>query len=221
MRLDRLLTNREWNDNFSETSVLHLARVCSDHAPLQITMKNVVSVAPRYFKFLDFWADNDDFLSVVKDVWEESVEGNPMWVLHQKLKKASKRLSIWSRETFGDIYEEPKRLEKLIVDLEEALVISNSPSHRRELNEAKAKYIQFLNIQDAVLRQKAKAQWLRDGDKNTAYFHAVIKGKRKKLSIQKIQDEEGQWREGGEEVAKRLQLITSGEFLILIQVLEI
>ncbi|XP_075091897.1 uncharacterized protein LOC142172039 [Nicotiana tabacum] len=144
-RLDRLMFNIEWSDEFSETSVEHLAR---------------------------------------------------------KLKRVTKRLSSWSREAFGDIYEEPKRLEKKIKDLEELHIADTTSAHRSELNEAKAKYVQVLKIQDEVLRQEAKAQWLEEGDINTAYFHSVIKGRRRRLSIQKIQDENRQWKEGESEVAQ-------------------
>ncbi|XP_060200680.1 uncharacterized protein LOC132628946 [Lycium barbarum] len=165
MRLDRLLYNEEWADEFSETTVQHLARVCSDHAPLLITMRKVLANVPRYLKFLDFWTEHESFEAVVKEVWQEPVEGNPMWILHQKLKKTNKRA---------------------------------------ELNEAKAEYVQFLKLQEVVLRQKAKANWLTDGDRNTAYFHSVIKGRRKKLSLQRIQDNTGQWREGTEDVANAL-----------------
>lgn len=45
--------------------------------------------------------------------------------------------------------------------------------------------------------QKAKAQWLEEGDKNTTYFYSIINCRRRRLTIQKIQVEEEQWREGG------------------------
>lgn len=125
-----------------------------------------------------------------------------MWVLHQKLKRVSKRLSTWSKKAFRDIYEEPRKLEKQINDLEEALVVSNAPEHRVELNKAKAKYVYYIKIQDQVLRQKAKAKWLEDGDKHTTYFHSVIKGRRRRLCLRRIQDDNGQWRKGGAEIVE-------------------
>lgn len=74
-------------------------------------------------------------------------------------------MNVWSRQTFGDIYEEPKKVEKQIADLEMALISNNFLGQRVALYEAKAKYFHFLKLQDLVLRQKAKASWLKDGDK--------------------------------------------------------
>lgn len=39
---------------------------------------------------------------------------------------------------------------------------------------------------------KGQSTMIRGGDKNTSYFHNIIKGRRTRLTIQKIQDEEGQ-----------------------------
>ncbi|KAG5590519.1 hypothetical protein H5410_041033 [Solanum commersonii] len=78
------------------------ARVFSDHATLQITMKKNISVGPRYFKILEFLDNKDGFLHVVKGIWEDGVEDNPMWILHHKLKRISKRHSVCSRKTLGD-----------------------------------------------------------------------------------------------------------------------
>ncbi|XP_060200410.1 uncharacterized protein LOC132628664 [Lycium barbarum] len=54
---------------------------------------------------------------------------------------------------------------------------------------------------DEIYRQKAKARWLQDGDKNTSYFHKVIKDRRRKLNIQSIQDNEGHKIEGHQNIA--------------------
>ncbi|OIS96373.1 hypothetical protein A4A49_25687 [Nicotiana attenuata] len=150
-RLDRLLINMEWSDEFSETTAEHLSRVCSDHAPLLINLKKSLIPRPKYFKFLDFWTKHDEFLTVVQEEWLEPIQGNALWILHQKLKKITKWLSAWSRQAFGDICEEPKRLEKQMNELEAMHVADATPSHIVELNEAKAKYIQYLKIQEEVL----------------------------------------------------------------------
>ncbi|KAL0439752.1 UNVERIFIED_CONTAM: hypothetical protein Slati_2458200 [Sesamum latifolium] len=57
---------------------------------------------------------------------------------------------------------------------------------RRELEE-------FLTREEIMWKQRGKAQWLREGDRNTPYFHARASARRKKNSISKLQNEEGDW----------------------------
>ncbi|XP_059277797.1 uncharacterized protein LOC132031975 [Lycium ferocissimum] len=175
-RLDRVLINTEWANELRETTVQHLARVSLDHAPLFITLSKPKISGPRYFKFLEFWVEHQDFKTIVAE-------------------------TCWSRQAFGDIYEEPKRLEKQIEDIEIQLIADNNPAKRSELNLLKAKYHQFLKLQDSILKQKAKAKWLEKGDRNTAFFHSVIKGRRKRLNLQRIQDNDEVWREGSQDIA--------------------
>lgn len=182
--------------------VQYLPRTCSYHVPVFITVKKNVNVGSRYFKFFDLWVEHKDFKVVVKNAREEEVNGNAMWRLHQKKMNICTKLSEWSRQVFGDIYKEPRRLEQEIANLKNIQARDDIPDIRAEVNEEKAKHIQFLKLQDSVLRQKAKANWLKEGDKNIAYFHSMIKGRRKKLNIQKIQDEDRLWREGNDKITE-------------------
>ncbi|XP_075086526.1 uncharacterized protein LOC142169190 [Nicotiana tabacum] len=118
-----------------------------------------------------------------------------------KLKKVCSTLSAWSRQAFGDIYEEPKRLEALIRSLEEEMISDPSPECRMNLSKAIAKFTIFLKLRDSILRQKVRVKWLTYGDDNTTFFHAVIKDRRKKLNIQRIRDDNDNLMEGTEEVA--------------------
>ncbi|KAG5631336.1 hypothetical protein H5410_003053 [Solanum commersonii] len=58
----------------------------------------------RYFKFLNSWTDQPNFIDIVKNLWERPIEGNNIWRFHQKLKRLSSTLSSWSRREFGDIF---------------------------------------------------------------------------------------------------------------------
>ncbi|KAH0769974.1 hypothetical protein KY290_013955 [Solanum tuberosum] len=109
-RLDRLVHNSQWFDVFNATSVTHLSRTCSDHAPLLVKMNFDNTHIIKYFKFLNIWIEHTEFLEIVKHSWNEEVVGNPLFVLHQKIKRTCKTLSSWSRQAFCDIYEEPKKL---------------------------------------------------------------------------------------------------------------
>lgn len=40
-------------------------------------------------------------------------------------------------------------------------------------------------------RQRAKTHWLRDGDGNTRYFHAMASARRKQNVVSKLTNEEG------------------------------
>jgi hypothetical protein len=50
-----------------------------------------------------------------------------------------------------------------------------------------------LEREDLWWRQRAKQEWLKNGDKNTHFFHACANSRRKKKFIEKIRDEQGNW----------------------------
>ncbi|GJY22932.1 RNA-directed DNA polymerase, eukaryota, reverse transcriptase zinc-binding domain protein [Tanacetum coccineum] len=54
-----------------------------------------------------------------------------------------------------------------------------------------------------LLHQKAKINWLMEGDKNTAYFHSILKTRKHKSRVEYICDEKGS-RYWGDDVAKQI-----------------
>lgn len=64
-RLDRMLYNSKWFDQFTKTTVTHLARTCSNHVPLLIQLYGEVEEFKRYFKFLNTWTEHPQFLDTV------------------------------------------------------------------------------------------------------------------------------------------------------------
>mgnify|MGYP004706984917 FL=1 len=52
--------------------------------------------------------------------------------------------------------------------------------------------------------QKARIEWLREGDKNTKFFHACVKGRRRKNRMLNIQRENGTWTNSEEELGKEV-----------------
>ena len=69
-RLDRLLLNAACLDIYLSVTVSHLARHPSDHAPLLMAVSIRLDGKPRCFRFINAWADYDDFRGVVKQSWE-------------------------------------------------------------------------------------------------------------------------------------------------------
>lgn len=157
----------------------------------------------QVIKYLNFWTDQEDFLLKVKTVWEDIVQGNPMWRLHKKLKTLAKELSKWSRECIGDVFQRVKELEHEVTSTcETSYLLLDAEADRKNLNRSKAKYIRWLKMEDSILRQKARLKWATDGDSNTKYFHSTIREKRRKAKIYKIKDKQGQWVEGNHNISE-------------------
>lgn len=67
--------------------------------------------------------------------------------------------------------------------------------HNSELKKEEAEILREYNcaVQDEekFLFQQAKIEWLTDGDKNSKFFHAVVKGRTHKNRIEMVCDEKG------------------------------
>ncbi|CAI8583575.1 unnamed protein product [Vicia faba] len=57
-------------------------------------------------------------------------------------------------------------------------------------------YCRLVWIEEVILRQRSRALWLRDDDRNTKFFHGKENQRRKKNHIAKLKDDKGIWWRG-------------------------
>nr|XP_009792450.1 PREDICTED: uncharacterized protein LOC104239503 [Nicotiana sylvestris] len=141
-------------------------------------------------------------MPLVVEIWNKEVRGNAIWVFHQKMKSPSHALSLWSRQQHGNIFQKVKKFEQKVKDAEITWAHTNNDIDRENLNELKAQYVRHLKVEQDVLKQKTQLQWFKEGDANSRYFHSLIRGRRRKLYIHKIKNEEGEWIQGDENIGK-------------------
>ncbi|KAH0674028.1 hypothetical protein KY284_025115 [Solanum tuberosum] len=129
-RLDRALVTDAWLEKMPQTTITHLPSVGSDHCPLLMEMNAREDDHIKYFKFLNCWTDQPNFLDIVKACWDRNVKGNNMWKFHQKMKRLSNTLSNWSRKEFGDIFAKVREYEEKVKIMEEQLIQDLSEINR-------------------------------------------------------------------------------------------
>lgn len=69
----------------------------------------------------------------------------------------------------------------------------------------------LLMDEDVYWKQRSRANWLREGDKNTRFFHSKATAGKRKNKIWGIEDAQGNWRDNQEEIER--------EFFVFFQVL--
>ncbi|XP_022857391.1 uncharacterized protein LOC111378428 [Olea europaea var. sylvestris] len=185
-KLDRVLVNSKWEEEFSGSSATFLTAGVSDHLPMVVK----VAELPRRkipFRFFDYWMDHSDFFPLVAQVWGESVVGTPMFCLCSKLKKLKLALKDFNKEHFSEL---PTRVTQARIDIEHVqCLIQQSPldsSLHREEARLQKKLYELSRAEEGFLRQKARVKWLNLGDQNTAFFFKAMKshyGKSKVVSI--------------------------------------
>ncbi|XP_074305397.1 uncharacterized protein LOC141640525 [Silene latifolia] len=136
------------------------------------------------FKYFNMWSKASSFLTTVQEEWQKIYEGYPMYCITRKLKALKGRLKELNKECFSDVENAAILAEQSVLKIQGALI--DDPLNAELIQEeiTALKYFKVLNdARQSYLRQKAKTQWLEDGDANSAYFHGAIK---KRCSINKV-----------------------------------
>ncbi|KAF3778853.1 Transposon TX1 uncharacterized protein [Nymphaea thermarum] len=119
---------------------------------------------------------------LVHEAWSSRVFGCPLVRLIKKLEFTRSNLSSWARNCVGDI---SLRIKALRAELDKVQSLefastSNDKNHeiliRKELQAS-------LEDEDSLWRQRAHVKWMAQGDRNTAYYQAIVKGRRTKNSL--------------------------------------
>ncbi|KAL7586020.1 hypothetical protein Lser_V15G46368 [Lactuca serriola] len=197
-KLDRVMGNSSLMDLFPSIFASFLPYGLSDHSPIviKIPLKAKFKVLP--FKFPNVLTLNADLKVLVENHWNTDIQGTKMYALIQKLKNLKKpiRKLLKKQGHFSDnVSHFRKELEMVQADLDEDPF--NSDLRNLEaifLGELKKAY----EKEECFLKQKAKIQWLKDGDNNSKFFHKMVKGRVHKSRIEAIMNNDGEWLEGEE-----------------------
>ncbi|XP_028071512.1 uncharacterized protein LOC114273895 [Camellia sinensis] len=115
-RLDISLCNESWAQLFPNNKILHLPKLHSDHCPILLhTHANPPPRAARPFRFETIWLSDPSLSVVVSESWTDSspfLQGTKMFV---------DRVSIWNRNTFGNIFFQKRKLANRILGIQKSL----------------------------------------------------------------------------------------------------
>ncbi|KAF6163927.1 hypothetical protein GIB67_024782 [Kingdonia uniflora] len=134
VKLDRVLINSQWMNIFNYSQANFLNPNVSDHSPCILNITSPSSSNPKPFKFFNCWADDSEFLDVVKDAWnfqiEDHFKGNSLITQIRKLTFCAFISHIWG-ERNNRIFESisksaPFTVQNIILDVRTKLACSKA-----------------------------------------------------------------------------------------------
>ncbi|XP_071734008.1 uncharacterized protein [Rutidosis leptorrhynchoides] len=135
-KIDRVMANDIFIDQFTDAHVIFQPYRISDHCPANLKISHSNVSKPRPFKFSNYIVEHTNFLKVVQDWWKMEVFGHPMFQVVKRLRYL--KTPIDSNPHSVDIREKESNI----------LRKSNTDVLKEE----------------CFLRQKSKVEWLRVGD---------------------------------------------------------
>ncbi|RVW46561.1 LINE-1 reverse transcriptase-like [Vitis vinifera] len=199
-RLDRYLVTQNWLDKFCGVVQCRLPRPTSDHFPI-LLKGGGLRRGPSPFRFENMWLKVDGFKDLLREWWQGTVvSGKASFRLASKLKVLKQKIKEWNREVFGRL-EVNKNLALQQVEFWDRVESerSLSVSETEMKKEAKETFKKWVLLEETHWRQVSRESWLKEGDKNTGFFHRMANAHRRNNSLDKIKIN-GVWRVEEQEV---------------------
>ncbi|PPS08709.1 hypothetical protein GOBAR_AA11933 [Gossypium barbadense] len=115
----------------------------------------------------------------------------------EKMELIRDKLGPWQYQCFRRMKYKIKGLEKEISKLMDGPTNEGSLSL---LKCARSKLGRLYDVEEKYWAFRARSKWLKEGDRNTPFFHIRASGRRKKNNIERLKDAHGAWHEDKEEI---------------------
>ncbi|PWA37962.1 RNA-directed DNA polymerase, eukaryota, Reverse transcriptase zinc-binding domain protein [Artemisia annua] len=170
-KIEQVMCNTDFNHEYPDSYAIFQPYRISDHSPSVLKIYKKAEDKPKPFKFFNFLVYKTEFIHVVADMWGTDIESFSMFQVVKRLRLLKKPL--WKLvHAQGNLHD---RVVKIRLELEEVQKALDRDLESTLLHEEEEAYLmaftQATLEEEQFLVQKAKIDWLREGDSNMAYFH--------------------------------------------------
>ena len=181
-RLDRSMGNCSWSESFPLGRCRYLRFEGSDHRPL-LTYFNADRKRKRgVFRFNRSLTEQPEVTQLIDKTWHHS----PLDSVIQKLNDVRRGIIEWSKDQQEQSNLSIKRNQETL----EAALSCDTPDQNL-IDEIKASLRIAYLAEEQFWQQRSRIQWLKQGDRNTGFFHAATRTRRAINSIPVLEDAQG------------------------------
>ncbi|XP_056685340.1 uncharacterized protein [Spinacia oleracea] len=175
-KLNRLFVTTEWVGFYPGLKLSLLKRNVSDHCPLLVTILDQ-NRGSKPSRFLKCWLTHPGCLKTVKESWAQD-QNLP---ITEKLKVVKQSLKSWNINQFGEIVMNIDLLENKLLCFDK--IASERDLNEQELTENKTTQLElwsWMKRKEMYWAQQPGSKWLKEGDRNTRYFHTIASIRKRK-----------------------------------------
>lgn len=141
------------------------------------------------------WTRDESSREVVHNAWQTEVEGSHSYRLVRKQDVIKAELKKWNKTSFGYANERINELEAKLAEIQKAELskknLEKEAALSMELDEWQAR-------NETKWNQKLWELWIKEGDKNTRFFHLSTLKRMRRNVISEIKLDDGSWTENME-----------------------
>eukprot|EP00253_Pinus_taeda_P012157 PITA_12157 len=177
----------------------------SDHWPIEMLWNRPGNNIKKPFRFEAFWLSHPEFKDFITTTWQNSnpIEQSKMARFQKKLKFLKGEIKKWNKDNFGNIFKEKESILQELKSIQQRLILEGRTeelAHKEQEMESK---LQEQEQQEEVLwRQKSRIRWLKEGEKNTKFFHRTTVQRRMHNQISQVINAQGDKLETQEDIEK-------------------